>query len=79
MPPPPSSSASPQTRDTSPEVRLEALNIAADQYEKSGNSAKTIALLEKLVAEYPTPVAERIETRQKLADYRGHGAAISSA
>jgi tetratricopeptide (TPR) repeat protein len=56
-------------KDQTPEVRLEALGIAADQYEKSGNSAKTVALLEKLIAEYPTPVAERIETRQRLADY----------
>jgi len=56
-------------RDQSPELRLEALNIAAEQYEKSGNTAKAITLLERLVAEFPTPVAERIETRQKLADY----------
>jgi outer membrane protein assembly factor BamD (BamD/ComL family) len=58
-----------QAKESTPEVRLEALNIAAGQYEKSGNTAKTVALLEKLVAEYPTPVAERIETRQKLADF----------
>jgi tetratricopeptide (TPR) repeat protein len=58
-----------QAKESTPEVRLEALNIAAGQYEKSGNTAKTVALLEKLVAEYPTPVADRIETRQKLADF----------
>lgn len=52
-----------------PELRLEALGIAADQYAKSGNNVKTVALLERLVAEFPTPVAERIETRQKLLDY----------
>jgi tetratricopeptide (TPR) repeat protein len=56
-------------KDASPEVRLEALSTAASQYEKSGNTAKTVALLEKVVAEYPTPVADRIETRQKLADF----------
>ena len=60
-----------QAKESTPEVRLEALNIAAGQYEKSGNTAKTVALLEKLVAEYPTPVADRIETRQKLADFVG--------
>jgi cellulose synthase operon protein C len=56
-------------KDQPPAVRLEALGIAAEQYEKSGNSAKTIGLLEKLVAEYPTPVAERIESRQRLAEF----------
>jgi hypothetical protein len=58
-----------QANESTPEVRIVALNIAAGQYEKSGNTAKTVALLEKLVAEYPTPVADRIETRQKLADF----------
>ncbi len=56
-------------RDQAPALRLEALGIAADQYEKSGNDAKTIALLERLVAGFPAPVAERIETRQRLADF----------
>ena len=50
-------------------MRLEALGLAAEQYEKSGDAAQAVPLLEKLVAQYPTPVAERIETRQKLADY----------
>jgi cellulose synthase operon protein C len=52
-----------------PALRLEALSLAADQYEKSGNTGKTVATLEQLVKDFPTPVAERIETRQKLADY----------
>jgi tetratricopeptide (TPR) repeat protein len=56
-------------KDQTPALRLEALAIAADQYEKSGNGAKTIALLERMVAEFPMPVAERIETRQRLADF----------
>jgi tetratricopeptide (TPR) repeat protein len=56
-------------KDQAPALRLEALTIATDQYEKSGNSAKTIALLERQVAEFPAPVAERIETRQRLADF----------
>jgi cellulose synthase operon protein C len=54
--------------DQAPAVRLEALSIAAAQAEKAGNAAKTVTLLERLVAEYPTPVAERMETRQRLAD-----------
>ncbi len=55
--------------DQPPEVRIEALGLAADQYEKSGDVAHAVPLLEKLVKQYPTPVADRIETRQKLADY----------
>ncbi|MEO8307270.1 MAG: tetratricopeptide repeat protein, partial [Pseudomonadota bacterium] len=52
-----------------PELRLEAMNIAAEQYAKGGNTAKTVALMERLVTEFPAPVAERIETRQKLLDF----------
>jgi tetratricopeptide (TPR) repeat protein len=55
--------------DQPAEVRLEAMGLAAEQYEKGGDTTRAVALLEKLVAQYPTPVAERIETRQKLADY----------
>lgn len=55
--------------DQPPEVRLEALELAAEQHEQGGNAARAVPLLERLVAEFPTPVAERIETRQKLADY----------
>lgn len=52
----------------STEVRVEALSTAAALYERSGNLPRTTALLEKLVKDYPTPVGERIENRQKLAD-----------
>ena len=34
---------------------------------KSGDRARTVAVLERLVAEYPRDVAARIETRQALA------------
>jgi tetratricopeptide (TPR) repeat protein len=57
------------TQGMAPALRLEALSLAADQYEKSANTVKTVATLEVLVKDFPTPVAERIETRQKLADY----------
>lgn len=50
------------------EVRQEALVTASDLYEASGNKVKTVALLEQLVAQYPTPVVERIEMRQRLLD-----------
>ncbi len=53
--------------DQPPEVRLEALELAAEQYENGGNMARAVPLLERLVAEFPTPIAARIETRQKLA------------
>ncbi len=52
----------------SDDVRVEALATAATLYEKAGNTPKTVQLLEKLVAEHPMPVAERIENRQALAD-----------
>ncbi len=52
-----------------PELRLEAMSIAAEQHEKSGNTTRTVALLEQLVKDFPTPVPERIETRQRLADF----------
>jgi tetratricopeptide (TPR) repeat protein len=55
--------------DQPPAVRLEALELAAEQYEKGGNMARAVPLWERLVADYPTPVADRIETRQKLADH----------
>jgi tetratricopeptide (TPR) repeat protein len=51
-----------------PAVRREAVMQAADLYEKAGNSTKSVAMLEKFVAEYPTPVPEAIEVRQRLAE-----------
>jgi len=41
---------------------------AADLYQQSGDSARSVALLERLVKEYPTPVPESIEVRQRLLD-----------
>ena len=48
-------------------VRHEALSRAADLYAKAGNQAKTVAMLQRLVGEYPTPVPEAIEVREQLA------------
>jgi tetratricopeptide (TPR) repeat protein len=56
-------------QDQPAEVRLEALQLAAEQHEKAGDANRAMALLERLVAEYPTPVAERIETRQRLLEH----------
>jgi TolA-binding protein len=48
-------------------VRREALTRAADLYGKAGNQMKTVAMLERDVAEYPTPVPDAIEVRERLA------------
>ena len=50
-----------------PAVRREALGRAAQLYEKAGNQVKTVAMLEREVAEYPTPVPAAIEVREQLA------------
>ncbi len=57
-----------ETRD----VQREANLTAADLYAKSGNTPKAVGMLERFVVTYPTPVADSIEARQKLADYRRH-------
>lgn len=48
---------------------LDALNQAADLYEKAGNTPKAVAMLEQRVAQYPTPVPDAVEARQRLADF----------
>jgi tetratricopeptide (TPR) repeat protein len=49
-------------------VQREALLQAADLYEKSSNTPKSTAMLEKFVTEYPTPLADSMEARAKLLD-----------
>ncbi|MGH8232089.1 MAG: tetratricopeptide repeat protein, partial [Steroidobacteraceae bacterium] len=51
-----------------PALVHEALSRAADLYQQSGNSAKSVAMLERLVKDYPTPAADAIEVRQRLLD-----------
>jgi len=51
-----------------PAVRREATMQAADLYEKAGNAPQSVAMLEKFVADYPTPVPDAIEVRQRLAE-----------
>jgi len=46
----------------------EALARAADLYQQSGDTARSVAILERLVKEYPTPVPDAIEVRQRLLD-----------
>jgi cellulose synthase operon protein C len=52
-------------------VQREAVLQAAQLYEKSNNVPKATTMLEKFVAEYPTPLAEAMEARQRLADQAG--------
>jgi tetratricopeptide (TPR) repeat protein len=52
-------------------VRREALLRSADLYEKAHNTPKMVANLEKFVVDYPTPLADSMEVRQRLADAAG--------
>ncbi len=54
-------------------VRHEALTRAADLYGKAGNQVKTVAMLEREVAEYPTPIPAAIEVREQLAQLAANG------
>jgi tetratricopeptide (TPR) repeat protein len=49
-------------------IQREALLSAADLYEKAGNRAKTGAVLERFVAQFPSPVPQAIDARQRLAE-----------
>lgn len=55
-----------------PKVQREALLQSADLYAKANNVPKAVAMLEKFVATHPTPVADAVEARERLADYAGH-------
>jgi len=50
-------------------VRKEALRRAADLYAQAHEVPRAMTVLERLVAEYPTPLGDAQETRQRLADY----------
>jgi len=50
-------------------VRKEALRRAADLYARANDMPRATAVLEKLIAQYPTPIADAEEERQRLADY----------
>lgn len=51
-----------------PAVAREATLRAADLYEKSGDTARTTAMLEQFVQRYPQPVVDAIEARARLAE-----------
>jgi tetratricopeptide (TPR) repeat protein len=56
-----------ETKDIQREANLQA----AELYAKAGNETKAVGMLERFVVTYPTPVADSIEARQKLADIAG--------
>jgi tetratricopeptide (TPR) repeat protein len=49
-----------------PAVVREAVGKAAELYQQSGNTARSVTMLERLVHDYPTPVADAIEVRERL-------------
>ncbi len=51
-----------------PALVHEALARAADLYQQAGNTPRSVAMLERLVKEYPTPVPDAIEVRQRLLE-----------
>ena len=51
-----------------PAVVREAIGKAADLYQQAGNSARSVPMLERLVKDYPVPVADAIEVRQRLLE-----------
>jgi cellulose synthase operon protein C len=55
-----------------PAVAREATLRAADLYDKSGNGAHAMSMLEQFVQHYPTPVVEAEEARARLSDFAAH-------
>ena len=53
------------------DVQREANLTAADLYTKAGNTPKAVTMLERFVVTYPTPVADSVEARWKLAEIAG--------
>ena len=63
-----------------PAVAREATLRAADLYEKSGNPARTAAMLEQFVQRYPQPLNDAEEARARLVDLSaksGDGVALT--
>ncbi|HTX06433.1 MAG TPA: tetratricopeptide repeat protein [Steroidobacteraceae bacterium] len=52
-----------------PAVRKEALRRAADLFAQAHDIPRAMAVLEKIVAQYPAPLGDAEEARQRLADY----------
>ncbi|HEX4267743.1 MAG TPA: tetratricopeptide repeat protein [Steroidobacteraceae bacterium] len=52
-----------------PQLRKEALRRAADLYAQAHDIPRATTVLEKLISQYPTPITDAEEERQRLADY----------
>ncbi len=50
-------------------VQREALMQSAELYTRANNTPKAVAMLEKFVEANPTPIADAMEARQRLADF----------
>ena len=61
-----------------PAVRKEALRRAADLYAQAHDVPRATAVLEKLVSQYPAPLADAEEERQQLADYAVTGGDLTA-
>ena len=59
-------------------LRKEALRRAAGLYGQAHDIPRAMTVLEKLVAEYPTPLTEAEEERQQLADYAAQGGDLAA-
>jgi TolA-binding protein len=61
-----------------PELRKEALRRAADLYAQAHDTPRAMAVLEKIVSQYPTPLTDAEEARQRLADYAVAGGDLTA-
>jgi tetratricopeptide (TPR) repeat protein len=54
-------------------VRKEALRRAADLYAQAHDVPRAMSVLERIVSQYPAPLSDAEEARQRLADYAAAG------
>jgi outer membrane protein assembly factor BamD (BamD/ComL family) len=62
----------------SPAIRKEALRQAAALYAQAHDLPQAMKVLEKLVAQYPAPLDEAQQARQRLADYAAAGGDLTA-
>lgn len=61
-----------------PDVRKEALRRSADLYAQARDMPRAMAVLARLVSQYPTPLSDAEEARQRLADYAAAGGDLTA-
>jgi tetratricopeptide (TPR) repeat protein len=57
-----------ETESKDDEIRREALLVAAELYEKNGDSTSTLEVYRRYVGYFPQPVEFNLETRNKIAE-----------